>query len=354
MSDERKGLPSASEAYRWINCPGSFKMPKKQDEPGEAAKRGTAMHDYFETGNFGDLNKEEIAIVDKANDIIAEFIEETFRGKPTKIIREERWFYKNGAGNEIFSGKADVIYIFDRTALIVDLKTGMGEVESADKNRQLQALTILLQQKYPNVSEVYTMLVHPAVFGDLYSVARYSLDDIGTLKMIIPTAAWRANQEHQPKMVGEQCRYCKSYDYCDAPKVQALLVPDNNQLTITPELLGRIKDAETLLKKLKDESHKKAIQMLENNSDAIPGWKLRAGRKTQTVTDPQEACRVMMKEGLDPEQFSLCCAVSIPKLADTYKANNPEVNKVNARRKVEGLLSEVIEERVSSPILAKK
>jgi len=58
MSDERKGLPSASEAYRWINCPGSFKMPKKQDEPGEAAKRGTAMHDYFETGNFGDLNKE--------------------------------------------------------------------------------------------------------------------------------------------------------------------------------------------------------------------------------------------------------------------------------------------------------
>jgi hypothetical protein len=96
MSDERRGMPSASGLEQIALCPGSFVAQQGiEDIAGEAAARGTRIHAYLE-GQEIILNTEE---QDCANALAAKrdaLMEQVFPdGKKLKVIKEVRlWLQK--------------------------------------------------------------------------------------------------------------------------------------------------------------------------------------------------------------------------------------------------------------------
>tara|TARA_R110002153_G_scaffold3004_4_gene14268 strand:+ start:3703 stop:3993 length:291 start_codon:yes stop_codon:yes gene_type:complete len=96
MSDERRGLPSASGLEQIALCPGSFVAQQGiEDVAGEAAARGTRIHAYLE-GQEIILNTEEQDCADNLAAKRDEMVERVFPdGKKLKVIKEVRlWLQK--------------------------------------------------------------------------------------------------------------------------------------------------------------------------------------------------------------------------------------------------------------------
>jgi|TARA_Y100000310_G_scaffold283472_1_gene305461 hypothetical protein len=78
MSDERQGLPSASETERLALCPASFLRSKNQpDTTSDIAQAGTRIHEAVETGNRDGLTLAEERLADDCNQLALIVMQET-------------------------------------------------------------------------------------------------------------------------------------------------------------------------------------------------------------------------------------------------------------------------------------
>mgnify|MGYP003151180069 FL=1 len=284
--DVRMGWPSASAMENLSLCPGSFAAQKdiKEEQMSFDAVKGIRIHSYLE-------GKQEL-ILDVAEQDIADELEakrelleaEVFprAKKIVTVMREHRmWLSPPAFPAQInFSGMADHIVIQGTTALIVDYKTGRGEVTPSSRNLQLLALAVLLKENYPKVSKVHAAILQTR---ESVEVATFTTKQLRAGKELIMNILEIALTPSARRFAGEkQCKWCKFKTSCPEAMGAMLTLVQVTELC-DPTRFAELLDYVGVAKKLIPEIEKKAKETLDKNPDSIPGYKIAEGRKRRTL-----------------------------------------------------------------------
>ena len=108
MIDERKGLPSASNAKRFLNCAGSFRAESGfPDTSNPASEAGTRIHDVLAgEAPWATLNDAERDMAETLN-TESDLVVANWESEKPLVTREKRLFLVEH-GKELASGKGDL------------------------------------------------------------------------------------------------------------------------------------------------------------------------------------------------------------------------------------------------------
>lgn len=256
-----------------------------------------------------------------------------------------------------WSGKPDMVAIDSIFAegLVIDYKTGRGEVASADGNMQLRALAVLVSMEH-RLDKVTVAIVQPLA-GES-SVCVYKSDDLRKARIEISdilTAIYQPNAPRRPS--AKACKYCKAKAVCPEAISMAEAAPlavsrDGNTLVITPErmaeFLGQIPAIEAVVEAVRA----KAKRMLEVDPQSVPGWTLKPGSVRESVTDPATVFGRFVAAGGTQEAFMPCVSVT----KKDFKAAVKAVTGANGKAldaQIETMLDGCTEAKASAPSLVK-
>lgn len=290
MNNERGDLPSASNAARYAACPGSHRacigLP---DTTSDDASRGDRIHAWLEGVAKGDIpppldDPEEQDVAERCLRQSGELIQQHIGIEDDRLVETRLWdrFRK-------WSGKADLVVI-DKpwNALVIDYKTGRGDVESAEGNLQLRALAVLVSELPETWIESVTVAIVQPLAGPP-SVCRYDLDALQRAGDEIEDIMAKASATNQPRNPGPWCQYCRAAGSAHCPESKANVrdlcvieaagpVADRD----LPALLNACDAAEVAIMAIRNRAH---AELRAGRS--IEGWTLKPGRVTETITDPE-------------------------------------------------------------------
>jgi hypothetical protein len=358
MEDERLGLPSASSIERISLCPGSHRLeltaPRRasgDSDAGEAAHELAAL--YFRllkaSGDWPSFNPDFVAknskvdisiaivvgqFIAMAKEVHARWIETIgaeYDGTDVElgIIIEERIIWSDAAFKVITTGKPDVIWVWGRHALVLDLKSLYGEQTESVNNLQLRVYAILTNEEYQCTS-ITVAICQPRVVRTPQT-AYYAEDQIQPAKDQIIGFINAALEPDAPLVAGpKQCRLCAARSFCPAAAEYAGLpevVPDHalkrgegKKLAVAMTLQQRIvlwRKKATIEKIL--EEVQESLMALPSAELAAAGLFIEFSRGDRTVTDTQ-AAYAAVQDKLTVDQFNACSSVKISALEDVFRA----------------------------------
>lgn len=313
--DIRKGKPSASGMQRLVLCPGSWLAEKGYpEETSEAAEMGTRLHAHMEHGTLPEdateaeavewCRAQEVALLEKyVAPMGADF-----------VLREQRWWFK-----DVFSGQADVVFVHDGCALVLDYKFGRVSVSAARDNMQLAALALLALDNLVDVDVVFCGILQPFASRQEPRLVRYTRAMRDKLAAFLLSAINEAAKPNALRVPGDaQCRYCKAKAEC--PACNKLMVQETQVDVATAwaewpaEKKAEAVRLAGMAKKWSEAVERKAKADLKNGLE-IPGCSLAAGKRSFKVNDAQGAFSVLARElGISGEEFAGCCSVKISEL----------------------------------------
>lgn len=365
ISDERERLPSASGMDRLALCPGSFLLEVEHGEKttSDDAALGNRIHDWL-AFRRGQLTPEEQEMADacdaQANRIMTDWIG-TGEAPKVEIIREQRLWARDADGLErTWSGKPDAVIIAEdaatgtRRALVIDYKTGRGDVTEAAGNMQLRALAVLVAEEF-SVTEVRVAIVQPLAGPP--TVCDYTETDLAVSRVEIDAIVKRATtpgQERRPNPAA--CKWCSAKHACPEGRNLALamaqpLAREGGVILLTPEemagFLHAARAAEAIIESVRD----KARRMLEADPTSVPGWRLKPGVARESITDPQLVFNRVAALGATPERFLGAVTVNKGKLEGIVRELTGEKGK-GLKARMDGILDGATETKHAAPSLA--
>lgn len=364
--DVRRGRPSASGLSRLVGCPASWVAEQLagEDEETEAARHGTELHKCMEHGTTPE-DAEDADAVEWCRRTELE-LAERYLQVPRNMMcveREQRLW----DSQRKYSGQADAVFT-DATdalveehdlhepsvALVVDYKFGRGEVDGAERNYQLAALSHLVSEKYPSVQTVFAAILQPFVSQDMPRVVKYTRASLPAARDAIYAAidvAERPGAEFRPSM--HACKYCKAAKTCPACSGHTACLTvvkrwDELAPAARAELFRRAKMAERLAERIQEAVRRDLASGVE-----IPGLKLGAGAKKFTVTDAGKAFGLLSRElGVTADEFTGCCKVQISQLDNVvhakFKERNPKQTQASSKESLRKLLEGCAEMKQSA------
>lgn len=326
MSDERHGLPSASSAHRYALCPGSFLLEQSIQQPdvsGADAQIGNRIHGYL-AGEGISLNEEETRIATDCRLQEVELAKAVFPFKENlQRMREKRLWDYDGNFNRSWSGKPDVVYHDESRALVIDYKTGRGEVQHATGNVQLRALAVLVNISRGPFTEITVAIIQPLA-GEP-TTCTYGAKDLIRAESEISQLMIDIRNPGQPRNPStEACRYCKAKEICPEARgvvehLPALVPRDGLEIVMTPEQIAVFLEKVPLAEAVIEAVRGKARRMLEAKQE-IPGWRLKPGAIRETITNPELAFSRFLDAGGTQAQFVAAITVAKTKFKDAVKA----------------------------------
>lgn len=324
IEDERQGLPSASGMQRLFLCPGSWNAERKCpiDEESDAAAMGTMLHACMEQGTTPE-DPEDAEAVAWCREMEKALCEKHLGMKENwtdvQTVREVRLFERD----RLFSGKPDMVAVWDRKAFVVDYKFGRIPVSPAECNLQLSALAVLVMDGHEayHADEVFVCILQPYASRKEPAVCRYTRESVEQARAFFRACIEQAQDEHAPLKPSEKaCRYCRAQSSCPAVKL-ALVQVTSGDLTAaweewSPEKRREAYDLAKLAKKWAASVESKVKADLRAEVE-IPGLVLAPGKKAFTVTDAAAAFQILnglFPDGITAQAFTGCCKVGITDL----------------------------------------
>jgi hypothetical protein len=329
-TDPRQGLPSASGLYRLRNCPGSYRMGREAIARGmtppddnEAAASGTRIHRWLETESAEDWNALDYDEMQMANWcqaqaqwLIAGFAkrhgEITWTGREKRLAINAFGIVLDAASslNRIGSGQADLIAQAGDNLLVIDYKTGRGDITPADANDQLRGLAALAS--HINRGSVTVAIVAP--LSGQPTVAVFDREALKAAKAWL-VQTWLDAPHATETAAGDWCQYCPARLICRA-------YADHNAQTLAPLTTGGLPDGkvkEALFARAYEENATtlaemgERVKMLEWGAAAIKsairkrleeggkdadelraaGWSLKEEGGAREITDPDKAAQLL-------------------------------------------------------------
>jgi hypothetical protein len=357
---ERKNLPSASALHRYASCPGSFLLEQTfpEEESSPYAIAGNRIHAAL-AGEPVDspLSDEEARIVESCQIQEAALVSETLGDIGVETVRERRLWAFDDDLNHRWSGKPDAVHL-DRAngvAVVVDYKTGRGEVAHATGNLQLRALAVLVRQTW-DVSTILVAIIQPLAGPP--SVCRYTDADLIQAESEVNGVMDLALTPGQPRNPSsDACKYCRAKASC--PEAIALVeaMPlqvsrDGHKILITPERMADFLELVPAVEAIIEAVKGRAKRLLEEDPNAVPGWTLKPGTARESITQPETVFGRFLEAGGKPEQFMPCVTLAKTKFKDAVRAATGEKGRALDQR-IEGLLEGCTETKASAPSLVK-
>lgn len=353
MSDPRKGKPSASGIERLAACPGSWNLESKlPPEPeSEDASSGTRIHAALAgDGGTWKLTESECDTFLACKRLEVETRVTIFGNSASEAVHREHRLWLGDA----FSGQYDFLAVSGTKALLLDYKTGRGEVASADGNLQLRSLAVLVAQHNPELTEIMVGIIQPWASPQV-SLCKYTSAALEMATEELKSILAHSLHPKAERIAGEkQCKYCRAKAHCPEARNTALVAfeaPEQSVVLLTPDelgdYLGRIALAETIIDALKTE----AKSRLEKG-EKVTGWKLKPGSKNSTITDPQSLFNRFAAKGGTVEQFMRAINVAKGKFEIVLKEAT-QIKGKDLDREVDSMLSGITETKTSAPSLAR-
>jgi hypothetical protein len=304
--------------------------------------------------NFKLLSPDELSVAQSCQEQRKLIIEQVIAGEFDSIAEHRYWYALEHPQN--FSGQPDeVIVTMDgKTALIIDYKSLPGDVESAENNLQLMSLVCLIHVNFPTVEECFAAIIQPLV-SSKPTIAHYRREDMAAaLTRILKIIKDSQNQE-AIRNPGNHCQYCGAKISCPQAHglvTNASLVRRDEVAVMTPDrlviLLNACKAAESIIKAVKERSK----ELLKENPECIPGWKLEPGDNVRSIIDNKKAYLALMNAGMiDLETFMAIVKIPLGELENTVAARI-KVKKTEAKVMVNETLGALIEVKQKDSSLA--
>ena len=229
----------ASNAERWLNCPGSFSLCEGIPEPPSSryAEEGTKAHDMAERllrareprHHITAHSRPEMyfhcdAYVQRCHQELAAFDQSP---KPPQHRIEQRLVFDEDL--QMF-GTADFLATGAKTGVpcgvVVDLKYGTGKPVRAEANPQLAYYaTCLWKQSRLGLKFVKVVVFQPRVPNGITEV-EYTEADLKLWALTLRAGAEKAVWQHLLKkpelVVGRHCWFCKAKAVCPAQEKKRL------------------------------------------------------------------------------------------------------------------------------------
>lgn len=339
-NDPRKGLPSASSLERLHNCPGSWLASKDMpDESSDVARSGTRIHRALETGDMTGLSADEEQTAEmckaQADKALFEWAckdDDSFR--PLTHCAEQRLGLTRIGGvvvvnddtraDLVFTGQADLIVIDGKRGLVLDYKTGRGEVASAEQNHQLRGLAVMAAWVW-RLDSVRVAIVQP--WAGPASVADYDRQAIDQSRF------WLLDLQERVKLAtpdhlnpGAWCEYCKAKACCPALRSVALEPVEHMALTLpaddataraalfaramemTPQRLAALYRGLKLVSWYQAAIEGAMRKRVEEGE--IPGFRMKPGQMREKINDVSKVWAKCEGLGVKAEDFTGACSVT--------------------------------------------
>jgi len=334
-NDPRKGLPSASSLERLHNCPGSWLASKDMpDESSDVAESGTRIHKALETKSMAGLSADEEQTAqmcdDQAWNVIADW-SPNMTGTPHNEIRLGLTriggvvvVNDDSTADLVFTGQADLIVIDGKRGLVLDYKTGRGEVASAEQNHQLRGLAVMAAWVW-RLDSVRVAIVQP--WAGPASVADYDRQAIDQSRF------WLLDLQERVKLAtpdhlnpGAWCHYCKAKAVCPALRSVALEPVEHMALTLpaddataraalfaramemTPQRLTALYRGLKLVGWYQAAIEGAMRKRVEEGE--VPGFRMKPGQIREKITDVGKVWAKCEGLGVKAEAFTGACSVT--------------------------------------------
>lgn len=286
MTDEREHKPSASNLHRVLACPGFWQLwqarmalaEKTGDETrNEAAQKGTEIHQAIAEeselkGYDEHIRTQCISIADKkAKEILGD-------GPLVRMVEKRLWLY-SADGARIMSCRVDRMETDSNGKwLIVDFKTLPGDQDPADRNWQLAAAAVTLnddveaRQRLP-VTEVYVAIVQPSV-TDNPIIAHYGEHELITTRRFVLRRVEEIYILGVPRIPGHHCKYCPVAAHCIQCQALMPVIKGMNVAFLKPEQLPGILDRLPIIRDICNKVEDRALSLLQANPACLPGYTL--------------------------------------------------------------------------------
>jgi len=356
MTDERFDMPSSSTRERDSRCPGARNLIRALRMTGHLVERthswtesGTRIHEAVE-GKEIDLDHNEETARESVVARIAELRQAL--GVPVDAVElvEQRLWLRDGL-RRVASGRPDKIWLYDRTAVIPDVKTGWGGVAHESVNLQLRGYAVLA---YINHQEVERVIVAIAgAHGAKPHPVEYGIKELEQSRQEWLAEIAATNQPGAPRVAGDvQCNYCPAKLHCPQAQEQipkmALTTIHETGLVVSNEDLAALLDRCGLAKKMVGEIEAEAKRRLEADPDALPGFKLVPGTNRATITNITGVFGRCGQHGVTADQFTGACSLTKAALTALLKKATGEKGKaLNAI--IDAVLDGMTESQQSAP-----
>ena len=322
-----------SQASRWLVCPGSVALSASMpyQDPGEAAKIGTAIHSLAETCwnvainpfDFVNTEIEGITITEENAALAQAHLDEIERiDDETGNVMIEQYLSAYDEPATKVAGTADVVGWNANKLIIADLKTGQGYVDADSDQMKIYAIGAMNKSKrFFDIIEM--RIVQPKV-GPVrsFTLSGQELADWYT-NTLVPAidAIHQSNPPYIPSP--DACQWCPGKPVCPAQKSSFIEVAvEPNLPTLSDEevgiLLSKVEVAEGYIKALREF----AVDRLKAGA-VIKGWQMVPKRATRTWVNEAHAASVLVEllgeDKLYPkEMISPAAAEKLLKKEDKY------------------------------------
>lgn len=321
---------SASQAERYLNCPGSIRLSEGVPSLPEsaAAREGTDAHFCVETLlteviEKGRMNPATIKTLETkykremtshAIDAVNEISRRVPKG--AKVFCEQKVDDDLKYIDPDFGGTLDaaIVELFGRLE-VIDYKYGAGIAVDAVDNPQLIAYALAIAKRYEfNFDEVKITVIQPRAFHESGNVIRTwdtTTDELLKWEAKFKKGLKACRDPKAPTSAGDWCRFCPAKHVCPSVSTDAMrdaqidFKKDKGLLTVpAPEDLenSHLQIALSAADKLDHwitGVRSRAFEVL-NAGGTLPGYKLVMKRASRVWVDPIKAADVALKKvGLD-------------------------------------------------------
>ncbi len=354
IAEERGGAPSASAMERLGLCAGSHQASSGIKEPeSEAARSGSRIHGLVAGEQVSAATTEELEMAGRCLTMAESLTQRTF-GHPVgdceTVSCEERLWSEGRA----FSGKADLVITSGRRGMIVDYKTGRGEVAPPSSNQQLRALAVLVSEHWANELDMVGVAIVQPLVNNHPEVAWYDLKALASAKSEVYSIVAAAAAPDAKRVAGPvQCKYCPAKSRCpeaDREVAEMTLIPEGI-MALTAEQMSRKLDACKVAEDVIWAIREEARHRIENG-EGIAGWEMKAGNTREIITNPNEVFSRFTNLGGTEGQFMTSVTIAKGKLSDALKDATGAKGK-ELKDQMERLLVGCVEEKQNAPSLVK-
>ena len=312
-ADRAHAMLSASSSARWLACPPSAVAATLYANQDTAYTReGTLAHEVAEMVVAGtwpihqhdpDVTREMVECAESYRD----YIQELIKSPDAVVLLEQRLDFSDWVPDGF--GTGDCLILQGTHLDVVDYKYGQGVTVSAEGNSQMRLYGLGALCDFGRIYDIETVTLH--IFQprkDHVSTETLTASELVLWGDSIKETALTASKGEGAPCAGPGCRFCPHAGACPTLAIACLDQPYSAGsvdavASLSPSAVAEILALEPMitawLRAVKD----RALASLMDG-DAIPGYKVVAGRASRGWADDLEVAALLERAGYKREQYT--------------------------------------------------